>query len=249
MCQAGLAVEQIVKSKQGNVNLDYVTLRAKTQEDNCTCLVFIENQSWSSFQMYIEPYGTLQSSAPKESECGMELYLEFYYMEKVHTDLNMDPIKCTSGQTARAFSLTRNKRVKIYIKIHVSGENGTLKIVCGVPGVIPSTRYTTPQSLDQFTISSGIDQSKSLGSPVNHSDDSTVYIASGASAGVVVIAATAIAIFFCKRHQSKRKPPVSIDNVNLQYDSLSEPRNVSNYSTLNCTQADNQQYELVETQT
>ncbi|CAC5366324.1 unnamed protein product [Mytilus coruscus] len=260
MCQAGLAVEQIGESKQGNENLNHVTLRARTQEDNCTCLVFIENQSLSGFLMYIEPYGALQSSAPKEFECGLELYLDFYQEETLQPDRNFVPIKCASGQLSRSLTFLRNSVLSFTSKVssgnftrgycidiqrvHVNGENGTLKIVCGIPGVIPSTRYTTPQSLDLFTKSPVNDHSTLSGSPMN--DDSTVYIASGASAGVVVIAAFAIAIIVCKRHRNKRKQPVPIINVNMQYDSLSEAGNASNYSTLNNTQADDQQYEIVE---
>lgn len=40
------------------------------------------------------------------------------------------------------------------ITVHVNGQNGTLKIVCGVPGIIPTTQYTTLQSLDLSTKSS-----------------------------------------------------------------------------------------------
>lgn len=117
MCQTGLAVEQIGKSKDGNSNFDHVTLRARTQEDNCTCLVFIKNQSLFSAQMYIEPYERLQSSAPKESECGLELYLDIYQEETLKTDRKMFPIKCTSGQTSRALSFSRNNVLSFTSKV------------------------------------------------------------------------------------------------------------------------------------
>ncbi|CAC5366326.1 unnamed protein product [Mytilus coruscus] len=135
MCQAGLAVEQISESNDGNLKFDHVTLRARKQEDNCICLVFIENQSLNSFQIYIQPYEKLQSSAPKEPKCGMELYLEVYDIETLQQNQITDPIKCTSGQN----------------DLHVNGQNGTLKIVCDVPGRIPSMNFTTTQSPDHLT--------------------------------------------------------------------------------------------------
>lgn len=58
--------------------------------------------------MVIEPYPMLPISAPKESECGLELYLEFYYMETEQQNLKMNPIQCTSGQLVRALPLCRN---------------------------------------------------------------------------------------------------------------------------------------------
>lgn len=117
MCQTGSAEEQIGESKDGHQHFDHVTLRASTQEDNCTCMVFIENQSSITFQMYIEPYQTLPSSAPKESGCGLEQYLEFYYMETVQKDLKMVPIKCTSGQSVRALPLYRNSALIFSSKV------------------------------------------------------------------------------------------------------------------------------------
>lgn len=108
MCQTGLAIEQIGESQYGTKIYDHVTLRARTQEDNCTCLVFIENQSLDRFQMYFEPYDTLPSSAPKEAECGLELYLDVYQIESLQQSQIEHPIKCTSGQSVRALSFKRN---------------------------------------------------------------------------------------------------------------------------------------------
>lgn len=73
MCQTGLAAEQMGESKYGTAQFDHVTLRARTHEDNCICLVFIENQSLHSYQIYVQPYKKLPSSAPKEQYCGLEL--------------------------------------------------------------------------------------------------------------------------------------------------------------------------------
>ncbi|VDI78198.1 Hypothetical predicted protein [Mytilus galloprovincialis] len=117
MCQTGLGIEQIGESKDGNLNFDHVTLRARTQLYNCTCLVFIENQSLFGTQMYIEPYERLQSSAPKESECGLELYLDNYQEETLQTGRKMSPLRCTSGQTSRALSFLRNNVLSFISKV------------------------------------------------------------------------------------------------------------------------------------
>lgn len=117
MCQTGLAIEQIGESKDGNDNFYHAIIHAMIQEDNCTCLIFIENQSLDSLQMYIESYRNLPSSTPTDSECGMELYLDFYYMETIQPVQKMDPIKCISGQAKRSFALNRNSVLRFTSKL------------------------------------------------------------------------------------------------------------------------------------
>ncbi|CAC5418082.1 unnamed protein product [Mytilus coruscus] len=218
MCQSGYAIENIGESKEGDV-IYYVTLRARTQEDNCTCQVFVENQSQVNLQTTIKPYMTLNSTSasPKGEACGLELNLVLYQMNNIQT--NMDNIGCTSGP--RSLSFPKNGVLRFTSKViggnltrgycidvqrgHVVGQNNTLKIVCGDPGVTPSLQMTTTQSPDHFTghptatDSTIKDHPTSPGSLMNNTDNSTIYIVAGISAGVLLILTLVIVIIFCKR--------------------------------------------------
>ncbi|XP_071136642.1 uncharacterized protein [Mytilus edulis] len=210
MCRASFAIEQIGESKYGNENFDHVTLRASSQENNCTCLVFIENQSLETSQMYIQPYRELNSSAPKEAGCGMELYLDFYKMETLQPNQNMFPIGCTSGQTTRSLVFNKNSVLRFTStvstgilttgycidiqRVHVNGQNGTLKIVCDEPGRIPLLNLPTTQYPDYPT-----GQPSSGSSSNKIKDESTLYIAVGGSAGGLLIIVVILLIIFYRR--------------------------------------------------
>ncbi|CAC5418070.1 unnamed protein product [Mytilus coruscus] len=193
MCQDGSAIEQLGADKEGNLNFDHVTLRVRTQKDNCTCLVFVENQSLPSIQMYIQPYLHIPNSAPKEEVCGLELYLDLYQIDKKQHDL--PPIKCSSGQLSRSISLLKNSVLRFTSRIvdgnftrgycidvqrvHTSGQNGSLKMACNVPGVTPTWEMTT--LLPDVLTSQSTSADASVNDYSTSSDQSPVYIASGAS--------------------------------------------------------------------
>lgn len=107
MCISGSAIENIDVNKDGNENYDRVTLRARIQKDNCTCLIFIENQSLGSNQMYIEPYLKLLGSTPSAQECGLHLLFDFYHIERGQQVMIPD-IKCNSGKSGSAIPLLKN---------------------------------------------------------------------------------------------------------------------------------------------
>ncbi|CAC5418072.1 unnamed protein product [Mytilus coruscus] len=212
MCISGSAIEDIDVNKDGNENYDSVTLRAKIQKDNCICLVFVENQSLESNQMYIEPYLKLQGSAPSAQECGLDLLFDFYHMERGQQVI--PDIKCNSGKTGSAISLLKSSVMRFTSKkvsgnfttgycisihrVHTNGQNGTLKMVCDVPGVTPTLQIATTQLPDLFT-----SELTSSSSSVKHypmsSDKSTIYIAAGVSAGVLFILIVVLVIIYCKR--------------------------------------------------
>ncbi|XP_052089174.1 uncharacterized protein LOC127725893 [Mytilus californianus] len=239
MCQGGYAIENIGESKDGYV-IYHVTLRVRTQEDNCICLVFVENQSQKNLQTTIEPYMTLNSTSasPKKKECGLELNLELYQMDIKQNDL--DKIGCTSGQTSRSLSFPRNGVLRFTSNVidgnltrgycidvqrgPVGGHNDTLKIVCGEPGVTPSLHMTTTQSPDNFTClptatdSTSKDHPTSPGSLMNNTDNSTIYIEAGTSAGVLLILTLVIVIIFCKRkslNKTRKAPETNRPDIAL----------------------------------
>lgn len=112
MCQGGYAIETIGESKDG-YDIYHVTLRVRTQEDNCICLVFVENEGKGNLQTTIEPFMALNSTSAstKKEECGLELNLGVYNMNtKLH---NLDKIGCISGQTSRSLSFPRNGVLRI----------------------------------------------------------------------------------------------------------------------------------------
>lgn len=52
-------------------------------------------------------------------------------------------------------------------------------------------------------------------------------------------------LWFFGRQECKIKDPARTENLNMQYDNLSESINTSNYSTLDRTTIDDLQYEVV----
>ncbi|CAC5418062.1 unnamed protein product [Mytilus coruscus] len=113
-------------------------------------------------------------------------------------------------QCSRNLAPTSNQAFKSKISnpytiiIRIDGDNSTLKAVCEVPGITPTLQTTATEPPDHFTSQPTSVQS-SVKDYTTGSDQSTVYIAAGVSAGGLFIVIAVLVIIFCKRKSSDKK--------------------------------------------